>query len=207
MAFDIALAALQRNIALEVKFGGSELRAKPERAQQLCTAMRTNDKTTTLDLADAGLEDAVLQQLVAALATGALPALKRLDLRQNPALTPVADTLLHGLRRLRPAIQVVLSGTDGGEAALSDATDAFACSRELIEGLSAWPLHELVIREGSNDLRCPICKVATLKAGRVTSGGNQHRCENDDGCGSYFLASIGIGDLTLIGNRRRPPQQ
>lgn len=207
MAFDIGLASLQRNIALEVKLGGSDFGAKPERVQQLCTAMRSNDKTTTLDLADAGLEDAQLQQIVAVLVTGGLPALVRLDLRRNPALTPVADTLLHGLRRLRPAVKVVLSGADGAEASLTDATDTFACSRKLIEGLTAWPLHELVIREGSNDLRCPICQVATLKAGRVTSGGNQHRCENDDGCGSYFLASIGIGDLTLIGNRRRPPQQ
>jgi hypothetical protein len=207
MSFEIGLASLQRNIALEVKLGGSEFGARPERTQHLCDVMRTNTKTTTLDLADSGLGDTPLQQMVAVLVTGGMPALVRLDLRRNPALSPVADTLLHGLRRLRPAIQVVLSGADGGEAALSEATDTFACSRELIEGLSAWPLHELVIREGSNDLRCPICKVATLKAGRVTSGGNQHRCENDDGCGSYFLASIGIGDLTLIGNRRRPPGQ
>jgi hypothetical protein len=205
MEFDIPVASLQRNIALEVKFAGSELGAHPTRLEKLCAAMRANDKTTTLVLADTGLSDASLQQLVAVLVTGGMPALTRLVMRGNARMSPVAETLLHGLRRLRPQIQIVLGGADGDDGTLSDETDAFACSRELIEGLTAWPIGDLLERAGSNDLRCPVCNAATLKQGQITSGGNQHRCESDNGCGSYFLASIGIGDLTLIGNRRRPP--
>jgi hypothetical protein len=202
--FEIPLGSLQRNIALEVTFAGGELGASAERVQQLCDAMRANGKTQTLDLRAAGLGDGSLQQLVAVLATGAMPALTRLDLRDNAALGAVADTLMHGLRRLRPTIHIVTAGADGGEGELAAETDTFACGRELIEGLSAWPCFDLLEKPGSNDLRCPVCNSVTLKQGRVTSGGNQHRCENDNGCGSYFLASIGTGDLTLIGNRRRP---
>lgn len=204
-AFDIALGSLERKVAHEARFPRSELGSHPERVQKLCGAMRDNAVAQTLDLRDAGLTDDALQHVVAALAAGAMPALSRLDLRDNPGLTTVADTLMHGLRRLRPKVVVVLMGADGAESALATDTDAFACSRELIEGLTSWPTHELVEAQGTNNLRCPVCKSATLKQGRITSGGNQHRCESENGCGSYFLQSVGISDLTLIGNRRRPP--
>ncbi|KAG8467140.1 hypothetical protein KFE25_000456 [Diacronema lutheri] len=205
VAFEIALGSLERNVALEVKLAGCALCESAERMQKLCAAMRANDKAQALDLRDAGLSDGALQQLVAALATGAMPALSRLDTRGNPGLGAAAATLLHGLRRLRPKVGVVLAGADSEDGGLSADTDVFACSRELLEGLTAWPTFELVEKQGANDLRCPVCNSATLKPGKITSGGNQHRCESENGCGSYFLQTIGIGDLTLIGLRRRPP--
>ncbi|KAJ1616888.1 hypothetical protein T492DRAFT_894674 [Pavlovales sp. CCMP2436] len=121
--FEIPLGALQRNIALEVKFVGGELGASAARVQHLCDAMRANGQTRTLDLRAAGLSDGALQQLVAVLATGAMPALTRLDLRENGALGVVADTLMHGLRRLRPTIHIVTAGADGGEGELAAETD------------------------------------------------------------------------------------
>lgn len=204
--FDLALGSLARNIALEVSFDKSELGGSAERVERLCGALRANDTAQRLDLRGAGLDDSALQRLAAALAAGATPALTSIDLRDNPGLSAAADTLMHGLRRLRPALAVLRAGAGADGGALSAETDAFACSRELIEGLTAWPTHELVEEPGKNDLRCPVCRAATLKQGRITSGGNQHRCEAEGGCGSYFLQSIGISDLTLIGNRRRPPE-
>lgn len=170
-------------------------------ARQLCEVAAKNDKTQVLDLSSSGLSDSALQRLVAALATGALPALRTLDLRSNEALGAAADTVLHGLRRLRPELTILRA--EGDNPGLAEASDTFACDRELIEGLTAWPMHEVLVREGSNDMRCPVCSEHELKPGLITSGGNQHRCL--DGCGSHFLQSIGTSSLSLIGLRRKPP--
>jgi len=191
-----------------VSLAGADLETTPDGIKQLCEALATNTSVKSLSLARSGLTDTGLQQVVAKLVTGALPALERLDLSDNHRLGAAADAVLHGLRRLRPGVVIVRGkGEDGDDKLLSAETDSFAAQRELIEGLTAWPLEEVLVNPGtSNDMRCPVCTYQEpLKQGLITSGGNQHRCL--EGCGSYFLASIGTSQLTLIGNRRKPPSE
>ena len=60
-----------------------------------------------LDLSSTDLTDAGVQQLVATLATGAVPALIELRLKDNDKLTSVSEMMLKGLGMMRKGVTVV----------------------------------------------------------------------------------------------------
>lgn len=60
-----------------------------------------------LDLSSCDLTDAGVQQLVATLATGAMPGLTELRLKGNERLTSVSDMMLKGLGMMRKGVSVV----------------------------------------------------------------------------------------------------
>jgi len=70
-------------------------------------ACKSTEGPKTLDLSGCALTDTGVQQMVAALATGALPALTELRLKDNAQLTPVSDAMLKGLAMIRKTVTVV----------------------------------------------------------------------------------------------------
>jgi hypothetical protein len=65
------------------------------------------DAPKILDFSRTGLRDAEAQKMLAALASGAAPALRELRLVGNDALTSVTDAMLKGLAVMRPEVKVV----------------------------------------------------------------------------------------------------
>ena len=108
--FEIALKRVAGNHRSfeELTFKGVELCRKPEWMKLLSDTLATNDTIKQLDLSGTGITDTGLQPLVAALACGACPQLSVLLLRNNP-LSMVGETMVQGLRRMRPALSVWLA--------------------------------------------------------------------------------------------------
>jgi len=144
--FELALKQLAENFRLitKISFKGVELCRQPTWIQQLGKTLGENTTCTELDLSGTGLTDAAVQQLAIALCNvSKAPQLEVLNLRDNP-LSPLSETVLSGLSRLRPKLHVDLGS--GGQL-----PDGFACQNQLIEGLSAW---------APDDLRVPGALIA-----------------------------------------------
>ncbi|KAL1530019.1 hypothetical protein AB1Y20_000944 [Prymnesium parvum] len=148
VSFELTLKQVKGNYRSihAISFKGVQLCRKPEWIPQLVEALKENDTCTELDLSGTEVTDAGVQQLAVALCTVATaPKLVRINLCDN-ALSPVSETVLRGLSRLRPKLEVSL-----GSGPLAD---GFVCEKRLIEGLSAWPADELRV-PNSNDFWCP----------------------------------------------------
>ena len=149
VAFELALKRVVDGHLETLDFKNVYVGRRPEWAAQLAAAVGANATCTTLDLSGAGVTDAVLQALVAALATGGCAKLRRLELGGNP-LTLSAETMAQGLRLLRPQLEVALG--DGMDASRQG---GFVHQKLLVEGLTAWPAHALQAPSGGSDLLCP----------------------------------------------------
>jgi len=153
VAFDMAIKRAEGNQRFfdTLSFNGVQLTREAEWLKQLCEALSTNETCTALDLSESGLTDAAFQQLAAVLA---LPTrckkLRKLNLRGNPQLTQAGETMAQGLCRLRSGLELELGeGLGGGR-------DGFVHDKSLVEGLSAWPAHELKVSETEQrTLYCP----------------------------------------------------
>ena len=142
--FEIALKRVAGNHRSfeELTFKGVELSRKPTWMKLLSDTLATNDTIKQLDLSGTGITDASLQPLVAALACGACPQLSVLLLRDNQ-LSMVGETMVQGLRRMRPALTVHVG---------DETIEGFVHEKLLVEGLTAWPADTLSVPE-STDLR------------------------------------------------------
>ena len=69
-------------------------------------ACASEEAPRELDLSRTNASDAAVQRLVAALASGAAPALKTLRLAGNDRLTAVSDHMLKGLAAMRKELEV-----------------------------------------------------------------------------------------------------
>eukprot|EP00966_Prymnesium_polylepis_P154440 3565752-Prymnesium_polylepis.2 len=95
------------------------------------------------------MTDAAVQQLAILLCNvSKAPQLTKLNLSDNP-LSPMSETVLNGLGRLRSQLHVVL-----GQA--GPLADGFVCQKQLIEGLSAWPADDLKVPDTQADFYCPL---------------------------------------------------
>lgn len=177
--FEMVLRNLQGNHAHfdALSFKGVQLTRKPEWIQQLGEALSTNTTLTSLDLSESGLTDTSIQQLSAVLAVPTrCPKLRRLDLRGNPGITAVGETISGGLSRLRKGLEVALG--EGMDAS----TASFVHTKELIEGLTAWNPEDLKVPDTHNELYCPK-EIAgddvqlMLTKGYQGTNGTKYRCE------------------------------
>lgn len=150
--FDLALKRAQGNhFSMDsLSFKGVELTRKPEWMKQLGEAISANTTCTALDLSESALSDTALQQLAMVLALPSRCAkLRKLDLRGNPALTVMGETVARGLCKLRPGLELLL----GDE--LDATAEGFGCDRQLVEGLTAWPTGDLAVPGKQNAYYCP----------------------------------------------------
>lgn len=176
--FELALKQVQGNHSsfTTIAFSKVALGANPEWLEQLTAALVSNTTCTELDLSSTDIGDAALQRLVVALCrSDVAPQLRVLDLRQNP-FSLAGETMLSGLRRLRPALECRLCDEPG------ERTDGFVHDKMLVEGLSAWPAESLSI-PGSQDLRCPkeivgSEELVVLKKGFQGSNGTKYTCDD-----------------------------
>ena len=158
--FEVSLQRLECPSLTRATFRGHALGAHPEWLQRLGGALSSKEPLTELDLSSTALDDAALQQLVVMLSKGDVaPHLRTLRLGHNP-FHHAGETMLSGLRYLRPALECIRADVskqdDGTEVA--DARkrggEGFVHQKTLVEGLTAWPAASLAI-EGSQHLRCP----------------------------------------------------
>ena len=190
VAFELALKRVDDGHLETLDFKNVYVGRRPEWAAQLAAAVGANATCTTLDLSGAGVTDAVLQALVAALATGGCAKLRRLELGGNP-LTLSAETMAQGLRLLRPQLEVALG--DGMDASRS----GFVHQKLLVEGLTAWPAHALQAPSGGSDLLCPP-EIAgdgvqlVMKKGFSGTNGTKYTCDLAE-----FEVLHGTGNLVL----------
>ena len=187
--FEIALKRVAGNHRSfeELTFKGVELCRKPEWMKLLCDTLAANDTVKQLDLSGTGITDTGLQPLVAALACGACPQLSVLLLRNNP-LSMAGETMVQGLRRMRPALTVHIG---------DETVEGFVHEKLLVEGLTAWPVESLSV-EGSSDLRCPAeivgsDAVVLLSKGFSGTNGIKYTCEDAE-----FLQTLGTPNLVLV---------
>jgi len=159
-----------------VSFKGVELCRNPEWMKQLCEALGENTTVTELDLSGTGMTDAAVQQLAILLCNvSKAPQLTKLNLSDNP-LSPMSETVLNGLGRLRSQLHVVL-----GQA--GPLADGFVCQKQLIEGLSAWPADDLKVPDTQADFYCPLeisgegNERIKLEKGFSGSNGTKWKCD------------------------------
>ena len=187
--FEIALKRVAGNHRSfeELTFKGVELSRKPTWMKLLSDTLATNDTIKQLDLSGTGITDAALQPLVAALACGACPQLSVLLLRDNQ-LSMVGETMVQGLRRMRPALMVHVG---------DETIEGFVHEKLLVEGLTAWPADTLSVPD-STDLRCPAEVLGTdavvlLSKGFSGTNGTKYTCEDAE-----FLMTLGTPNLVLV---------
>ena len=138
--FELALKQMQGNHRTmnKISFKGVQVCRQPEWIRQLIEALAESTTCTELDLSNSGMTDAAVQQLAIVLCNvSKAPQLVVLNLCDNP-LSPMSETVLSGLSKLRPQLNVSL-----GAGPLAD---GFVCEKQLIEGLSAWTHEELQAR-------------------------------------------------------------
>ncbi len=178
--FDLALKRVRSNHFSfdECSFKGVNLLQQPEWVGQVAEALVENTTCKTLVLSECGLTDGALQQLAATLAVPTrCPNLRRLDLRGNPALTPVGETVAQGLARLRTGLEVAMG--DGLDAK----REGFAHDKQVIVGLTAWTFDELKVPGSQNDLYCPIeisgegKERIEMKRGFQGPNGTKYKCD------------------------------
>jgi len=191
--FEFKLKQLQGNYTSFEKFSfaGVELSRQPEWVGQVGATLAENTTCKELDLSSTGITDAGVQQLAIALCnTAKCPQLKLLNLCDNP-LSPMAETVLSGLRRLRPNLNVSL-----GEAPLFD---GFVHQKKILEGLSAWAADDLQVpgTQGQS-LYCPeeIAGAGVkleLKRGFQGANGTKFKCDL-----AVFELYNATGNLVLL---------
>ena len=101
--------------------------------------------------------------------------------------------MAQGLQRLRPALRLAL-GDDQPKV------DGFVCNKTIVEGLTAWPSHELEMpggRPGANELRCPADisgpgEPVPLTKGFQGSNGTKYTCDL-----AVFELAHGTGNMVL----------
>ena len=186
--FELALKRLAENHFSfeELSFKGVELTRNPAWMKQLCETLVKNTTVKQLDLSGTGIHDTALQTLVAALACGASPQLSELRLQDNQ-LSMAGETMVQGLRRMRPALTVRIG---------DKAVEGFVHEKLLVEGLTSWPCASLTI-EGSSDLRCPAevlgsDEVVLLKKGFSGTNGTKYTCDDAE-----FIQTHGTTNLVL----------
>lgn len=179
VSFELALKQFTYRHCKQVSFKGVEVSRQPAWIQKLCEELGDNTTCTELDLSSTGLTDSAVQQIAIALCNvSKAPQLARLDLCDNP-LSPMSETVLGGLSRLRPDLHVSL-----GSGPLAD---GFVCEKQLLEGLSAWAPDELQVPGTQNgavaDFYCPEeisgkgKERVLLKKGFSGSNGTKWSCE------------------------------
>jgi len=192
VSFDLALKNLAGNYSsfTTISFKGNALGRHKDWIGELCSTLAQNTTCEELDLSETELTDEALQRLIVAFCSASCAAqLRVLNVRGNP-FSLAGETMVQGLRRLRPALDVRLDGADG------PAVDGFVHSKTLVEGLSAWPADALSIAGGS-DLRCPqqivgTDEVVVLTKGFQGSNGTKYTCEH-----AVFELAHGTGNLVL----------
>ena len=142
VTFELALKELAYNHKLitAISFKGVDICRDPHWIQKLGEALGENTTCSELDLSSTGLTDVAVQQLAATLCSVTkAPQLEALILCNNP-LSPISETVLSGLQRMRPKLQVKLA-----EVEATPLADGFVCQKQLIEGLSAWTPDDLLV--------------------------------------------------------------
>ena len=198
--FDLALKRAQGNHSsfAELSFQGVQLTRKVEWMPQLCEALVPNDTCTLLNLSNTGLDDKALQQLAVVLAVPTrCPKLRTIDLRGNPGLTAVGETVAQGLCRLRPMLEDVLLGKE-----FDKMSTTFVHDKKLVPGLTAWNPDNLRVEGTQQDYYCPTEIQGDLSGGAerivLTKGfqgtnGTKYRCEL-----ATFELYHSTGNLVLI---------
>mmetsp|Transcript_28274 Transcript_28274/g.59409 ORF Transcript_28274/g.59409 Transcript_28274/m.59409 type:complete len:230 (-) Transcript_28274:205-894(-) len=189
--FDLAMRNLMGNHSslAKISFKGVLLGSHPEWLSAFCEALAANSTCTELDLSSTSLTDSSLQKLVIQLSMGSAKQLQVVHLRDNP-FTLSGETMLQGLQRLRPSLQIELAKET------TTSIDGFVHNKMLVEGLTAWPAESLCI-PGGNELRCPESivgseEVVVLKKGFQGSNGTKYTCEHAE-----FELGHGTGNLVL----------
>ena len=187
--FELALKRVAENHPsfADLTFKGVELTRNPTWTKQLSDTLAKNNTVQQLDLSGTGITDTALQPLVAVLACGASPQLSVLLLRDNQ-LSMVGETMVQGLRRMRPALTVHVG---------DETVEGFVHEKLLVEGLTAWPADTLTVPGGS-DLRCPAevlgsGAVVLLSKGFSGTNGTKYTCEDAE-----FLMTHGTTNLVLV---------
>jgi len=187
--FELALKRVAENHPsfADLTFKGVELTRNPTWTKQLSDTLAKNNTVQQLDLSGTGITDTALQPLVAVLACGASPQLSVLLLRDNQ-LSMVGETMVQGLRRMRPALTVHVG---------DETVEGFVHEKLLVEGLTAWPADTLTVPGGS-DLRCPAevlgsDAVVLLAKGFSGTNGTKYTCEDAE-----FLMTHGTTNLVLV---------
>lgn len=178
--FDLALKRAQGNhfSFAELSFQGVQLTRKAEWMPQVCEALVANDTCTLLNLSNTGLDDKALQQLAVVLAVPSrCPKLRTIDLRGNPGLTAVGETVAQGLCRLRPTLEDVLLGKEFDKMSTS-----FVHDKKLVPGLTAWNPDELRVEGTQQDYYCPReisgdGERIVLTRGFQGTNGTKYRCD------------------------------
>lgn len=190
VTFEIALRRLAGNHSSfsSLDFKGVELAHNPAWIKQLGDTLAKNDTIIELDLSGTGLNDAALQSLVATLACGAAPQLRVLNLCDNE-VSLAGETVVQGLRKMRPALAVKL----GGEPV----REGFVHQKLLVEGLTAWAAETLAVEPGSSEFRCPpeitgSDAVVLLKKGFQGTNGTKYTCEDAE-----FEMAHSTGNMVL----------
>ena len=150
---------------------------QPGRIQQLGEALGGNTTCEVLELCETGLTDGALQQLAAVLAVPSrCPKLRALDLRGNPGIGQVGETVAQGLSRLRAGLEVRM-----GEG-LDATRQGFVHDKQVVIGLTSWSMEELRVPDTRDDVYCP--KEVSGEGERVvlTRGfqgpnGTKYKCE------------------------------
>ena len=149
VSFELALKQLKGNHSsiARITFEGVEFGRQPDWAVQLAAALGENTTCKELDLSRTGFTDAGVQQLATALVIGSrCPQLRQLNLRGN-SLTAMGETMLQGLQKLRPSLEISI-----GEEPLAE---GFVHEKQLVEGRSAWPAETLKVPDTQYDYYCP----------------------------------------------------
>ena len=149
VTFEIELKKLQGNHSSfsQVSFVGVELCRRPEWVGMLIEALCGNTTCKELDLTGTGLDDGAVQRIAVALFDKSkCPQLVKLHLGGN-GLTPVGETILQGLRKLRPSLDASV-----GDAPLAD---GFVHEKQLVVGKTAWRAESLKVDGAQNEFWCP----------------------------------------------------
>jgi len=176
--FDLVFKHLEGNHAAmdKLSFKGVQLMRKPEWMVKLCEALGKSTTCKTLDLSNTRLTDGAVQQLAIMLAvTSRCPQLSAIDLRGNPGITAMGETVAQGLCRLRSGLEVSL-----GEG-FDPTSTAFVHDKQLLPGLTAWNAAELLQPGCQQAYHCPAeiageAKVE-LKRGYQGSNGTKYTCD------------------------------
>lgn len=106
-----------------------------------------------------------------------------------PDVSPLVETVMQGLCKLRPGLQV--EWAEGQP--LDKSNEGFVHDKKLVEGMTSWNCNDLKVSEMSQDYRCPIpgCD-EILDKGYQGAGGIRYKCA----CGK-FMFHYNTGNIVL----------